>query len=269
MPGFVLPCARALHRPTEAGSLSKRKWTLAWSRCCAHRNAYPLDPPATSQSKAPLLHPLGMAAIFAAMKSAKFRWIALGAVGGGVLILGILGESWRTLDRYWPRLNEYLHSGTPSTQSDVEYLVAHFLSDAQRLDTLCVTDISSLRDENDALRFFKECRAQILAAKPIVDDMHARFEPIKTAWANEQKERVVPADCRNAFDTVFLKVGTYLSVWDREIAMFESVDPDSAKREDLGKAARRMAELEEAAVAALNALKEADPKFAKDACKGY
>ncbi len=31
-----------------ASSLSERKWTLAWSRCCAHKNAYPLDPSLSS-----------------------------------------------------------------------------------------------------------------------------------------------------------------------------------------------------------------------------
>jgi hypothetical protein len=43
MPVFAPPYARASHNPTAASSLSKLRWTPAWSRCCAHRNAYPLD----------------------------------------------------------------------------------------------------------------------------------------------------------------------------------------------------------------------------------
>src|SRR5262249_27506630 len=34
-PGFAPLCAKALNRPTSANSSRKKKWTPAWSRCCA------------------------------------------------------------------------------------------------------------------------------------------------------------------------------------------------------------------------------------------
>ncbi len=202
-----------------------------------------------------------------AMGRGKIGWAWMAVVG--VVVVGVLSEQWRVIDKYFPALNRFIHSGTPTTQSDVEYLVARFLSDAGRLDTLCVPDISSLRDENDAVRFLKGCRVQMLSARPVLDDMHARFEPLRAGWDREKTERAVPAECRNDLDAVFANVGAYLSKWDEEIAMFESVDLDSAKREEVRKAARRMAELEQEEVAALTALKEADPKLASNSCQGY
>src|SRR5579872_7224771 len=37
MRAFGQPFEKVSHRPTEVSSLKKKKWTLAWSRCCAHK----------------------------------------------------------------------------------------------------------------------------------------------------------------------------------------------------------------------------------------
>jgi hypothetical protein len=42
IPDFAPPFEKVSHRPTGA-NLLKKKWVPAWSRCCAHTNAYPLD----------------------------------------------------------------------------------------------------------------------------------------------------------------------------------------------------------------------------------
>ena len=40
---FRAAVRKGLHRPIGASSLKRKKWTPAWSRCCAPENAYPLD----------------------------------------------------------------------------------------------------------------------------------------------------------------------------------------------------------------------------------
>lgn len=207
--------------------------------------------------------------MFAAMKSTKLRWIAIGVVGGCALIFAVLGESWRTLDRHWPRLNEYLHSGTPTTRADLEYRLARFLADAKRLDTLCVSDPSTIHNENDAIGAFKNCRKQTLASKPVLEDMHAHYGQLKAIWEKETAERPVPAGCKNSLNQILTNVDAYMSVWDREFSLLESINPDTAKPEELGKTARQMSALELEAVAALDGLNKVDPKAASDACKGY
>jgi hypothetical protein len=198
--------------------------------------------------------------------------IALILIGLAAFI-AVLEESWRPVDRYFPKLNKYLHSGTPSTQSDLEYLVAHFGSDAYRLNKLCLPDNPpALRSVEEAVVFVKDCRAQMLAAKPVLDDLHVRFQQLKAAEAQETAQQSVPPECTNVVERVNRSFESYLALEDRTFAEWQSIDldltdPHSAKAKGVGEALRRLAGLEQGGAAAtLDELKGIDEKLIRDAC---
>lgn len=205
-----------------------------------------------------------------AMRRGKVGWVWM-AIVGVVMVVGVLGEQWRVIDKYFPALNRFIHSGTPTTQSDVEYVLAHLGSDADRLNNLCLPYApSALSNAEKAIVYLKDCRAQTLAARPTLDDLHVRFQQFKAAWAKETAERPVPAECRNVVQRVTTSFENYLSVEDQDFQIWESMNPDSATREELAKALRRSAGLEQGGVAAtLDELKGIDEKLIRDACTGY
>lgn len=93
-------------------------------------------------------------------------WLGIFSI---VIVIGVMNEKWQTIDKYFPALNRYLHSGKPTTQSDLEYLVAHFGSDADALNKLCLPDNPPAFDKiEEVVAYVKDCRAQTLAAKPIL-----------------------------------------------------------------------------------------------------
>jgi hypothetical protein len=204
------------------------------------------------------------------MRRARVSWVWMGIVGV-VIVIGVLSDQWRVLDKYLPALNKYIHSGTPTTQSDVEYVLAHLGSDADRLNNLCLPyDPSALSSQEKIIAFVKDCRAQTLAARPILDDLHIRFQQFKTAWGKETAERSVPADCRNVMQRVIATFEDYLSVEDQDFEIWQSMNPDSPAREELANALRRSAKLQQEGVAAtLEGLKGTDEKLIRDACAGY
>jgi hypothetical protein len=175
------------------------------------------------------------------------------------------------IDKYFPALNRYIHAGTPTTQSDMEYVLAHLRSDADQLNSLCLPfDPSALSTPEKIMAFVKDCRTQTLGARPILDDLHVRFQQFKAAWEKETAERSVPVDCRNFVQRVIATFENYLSVEDQDFEVWESMNLDSSSREELANALHRSAKLWQGEAAAkLEGLKGIDEKMAIEACKGY
>jgi len=99
----------------------------------------------------------------------KTRSALLLGIFGIVIVIGVMNEEWQTIDKYFPALNRYIHSGTPTAQSDVEYVLAHLDSDAGRLNALCMNDTSGRNGDESVIRYMADCRAQTLAARPLLD----------------------------------------------------------------------------------------------------
>ena len=205
-----------------------------------------------------------------AINRGRIRWVWV-AIVGVIVVFGVLSEEWQIIDKYFPGLNRFIHSGTPTTQSDLEYVLAHLQSDADRLNNLCLPfDPNAVSNTEQAIAFVRDCRAQTLAAKPTLDDLHVRFQQFKEAWTKETSERPVPAECKNGVERVITAFENYLSVEDQNFGIWESMNPDSATREDLANALRRSAKLEQGGVAAtLEGLKGIDEKLIREACNGY
>ena len=200
----------------------------------------------------------------------KTRLAFLLGIFGIVIVIGVMNEEWQTIDKHFPALNRFLHSGTPTTQSDVEYVLAHLDSDAERLNALCMKDTSGLNGEKDVIRYMADCRAQTLAARPLLDDLHVRFQQFKAGWEKETTERSVPTPCRNVVDRVITSFEHYLSGEDTEFKLWESLDPNSATGQERAQILRRLADLDQGGAAAtLDELKGIDEKLIRDACKGY
>jgi len=192
---------------------------------------------------------------------------------GIVMVISVLSEEWQAIDKYFPALNRYLHSGTPTTQSDLEYLVAHFGSDADALNKLCLPDNPPSLDKiEEVVAYVKNCRAQTLAARPILDDLHVRWQQLKAAMEQEKAQGSVPPECTSVMERVSRSFGNYLALEDRTFAEWQSIDPDSmdphsAKGKELGNTFRRLAGLEQGGAAAtLDELKGIDEKLIRDVC---
>jgi hypothetical protein len=195
----------------------------------------------------------------------------IGLIAVGLFaFIAVLEESWRPLEKYFPELNRYLHSGTPTTLADWEYFAAHLQSDVKRLDALCMADISSLHDERDVVRFVEDCHAQTLAARPVLDDLHDRSRQFRVAWEKEKTDRSVPTECKSATERVLASLDDYLAAEDEEFALWQSVNPDSATHEEIARTLRRAAELDLGSVASTSKeLKGTDEKLITDACRAY
>jgi hypothetical protein len=192
---------------------------------------------------------------------------------GLAAFIAVLEESWRPVDKYFPKLNKYLHSRTPATPSNLEYGVAHFGSDADRLNKLCLADNPpALRNIEEVIVYVKDCRAQTLAAKPVLDDLHIKFQQLKAAQAKETALPSIPPECKEVMERVNRSFENYLALQDKAFAEWQSINPDamdphSAKGTEVGKALRRLASLEQGGAAAtLEELKGIDEKLIRDAC---
>ena len=87
------------------------------------------------------------------------KWqIRLVAVGFG-LLTAFLDMEWKTVDKYFPKLNKVLHAGFPTTDGDVDYLIGHQQKDLQTLGDPCTDDMT-----------FEQCRVRIIANKPVLED---------------------------------------------------------------------------------------------------
>ncbi len=204
-----------------------------------------------------------------APKRGSSGWKIWLGFAGIVIVVAVLSEEWRTIDKYFPALNRFIHSATPTTRSDLEYTLVHFGADADQLDALCMTDFSSLHNKNDMIHYMKDCRTKTLAAKPALNDLHEQFQKIKTGWEKKTAEVSVPTECKNVMGRILTCFGNYISVADEEYVLWESTDPSSATGADIGRIFRRLAEFDQQAAAAQNQLKEIYASQASDVCKNY
>src|ERR1700744_387022 len=101
----------------------------------------------------------------AQLKDRKTRaWFTLNLqirlVGIGLgLVAAFLDLEWKTIDKYFPKLNKVLHAGFPTTNGDVDYLIGHLQKDLQTLGDPCTDEMT-----------FEQCRARIIANQPVLED---------------------------------------------------------------------------------------------------
>jgi serine protease Do len=92
----------------------------------------------------------------------------------------------------------------------------------------CLSRLTSARERwesltnNDGLPF-KQWQAQVLRAKPALDQMHAEWQTIR----NTIERYPVPQQCRIAADRFVVAFDRYLSVQDKLFAVYVSVDPEA------------------------------------------
>lgn len=178
------------------------------------------------------------------------RWkIRLVLIGIGV-IWAILDSEWKTIDKYFPKLNEYIHSGTPTSEGDVDYLSAHLQQDMEKWAQTCPEKIG-----------FKECRTRLIANKPVLADLRMRVTALNDAWVKELGERTVPNDCRTQMNEMLTAYRDYVRVEGNIVALLEPMGDqvDQSKAQLLNAAFDE----ENKAVAELQNLKSSH------ACDGY
>ena len=141
------------------------------------------------------------------------RWkIRLGLIGIGV-IWAILDSEWKTIDKYFPKLNEYVHSGTPTSEGDVDYLMAHLQQDMDKWAQVCPEKIG-----------FQECRTRLIANKPVLADMSTRVTALNDAWVKELGERTVPNNCQTQMNQMLTAYKDYVRVESSIVALVEPME---------------------------------------------
>lgn len=76
---------------------------------------------------------------------------------------------------------------------------------------------------------FKDCRKNMLAAQPILDDMKEQREALLAAWNAENNDRTIPASCREAMDAYESSMADYWAIEARVLQVYRSVNPDSTE----------------------------------------
>jgi hypothetical protein len=138
--------------------------------------------------------------------------IRLGLIGVGV-IWAILDSEWKTIDKYFPKLNEYIHSGTPTSEGDVDYLTAHLQKDMEKWSGVCPEKID-----------FQECRTRLIANKAVLADMSMRVTALNDAWVKELGERTVPTDCQTQMNQMLTAYKDYVRVESNIVALIEPME---------------------------------------------
>jgi len=138
------------------------------------------------------------------------RWkIRLALIGIGV-VCAILDSEWKAIDKYFPKLNEYVHSGTPTSEGDVDYLMAHLQQDMEKWAQTCPEKIG-----------FQECRARLMANKPVLADLTMRVTALNDAWVKELGERTVSNDCQTQMNQMLTAYKDYVRVESNIVALVE------------------------------------------------
>jgi hypothetical protein len=138
--------------------------------------------------------------------------IRLGLIGIGV-IWAVLDSEWKTVDKYFPKLNEYIHSGTPTSEGDVDYLSAHLQQDMEKWGQTCTEKIS-----------FQECRTRLIANKPILADLSVRVTALNEVWVKEVRERTVSQECQTQMNHILTAYKDYVRVETRIVALIEPIE---------------------------------------------
>lgn len=196
-------------------------------------------------------------------KSFKFK-VIYGIVAWCIALAVVLSSSWQFVDRHFPRLNKFFHSGSATSESDVDYRVAHLQQDFEAynkvVDTACPEGAS-----------FKDCRKSVLAGRPILNDMKEQYDALLAGWSSEKSERAVPDSCREAMDSYESSLFAYWTIEDQALRLYESVNPDS--KESIKSALPRFEEVshsEDAIIEKLNnSAKTVSTVFSRPECNGY
>lgn len=154
----------------------------------------------------------------AAKRNSGWGWKVRVAVIGMAVVWGILGSQWKAIDKYFPKLNEYIHSGTPTSEGDVDYLMAHLRQDMAQWGQTCPEKIG-----------FQECRTRLISNKPVLSDLNARVTALDDAWSKELSERTVSKECQARMNQLLTGYKDYVRAENNIVALIE---PISGKVED-------------------------------------
>lgn len=152
-------------------------------------------------------------------RSFKFK-VIYGVIIWTIALVLLLQEAPKMLEKYAPKFNAYLHSGTPTTEADIDYRTDHLLKAFEAYGSL----VGAACPEKAS---FKQCRAQMLNARPALDDMGIQYKAMENAWATEKRERSIPDSCKIPMDQYFSSIDGYWTTEDRALKIFASIDPDS------------------------------------------
>ena len=152
-------------------------------------------------------------------RSFKFK-VIYGVIIWTIALVLLLQGAPKMLDKYAPKLNAYLHSGTPTTEADMDYRIDHLVKSFKAYGSL----VEAACPEKAS---FKQCRAQMLNARPVLDDMGTQYKALATAWAAEKRERSIPGSCKIPMDQYFSSIEEYWTTEDLALKTFASIDPDS------------------------------------------
>jgi hypothetical protein len=152
-------------------------------------------------------------------RSFKFK-VIYGVIIWTIVLVLFLQDAPKILDKYAPKLNAYLHSGPPTTDADMDYRIDHLLKSFEAYGNL----VGAACPEKAS---FKQCRAQMLNARPALDDMGTQYKALATAWATEKRERSIPDSCKIPMDQYFSAIEGYWATEDHSLRIFASIDPDS------------------------------------------
>lgn len=152
-------------------------------------------------------------------RSFKFK-VIYGVIIWTIVLVLLLQDAPTILEKYAPKFNAYLHSGTPTTEADMDYRTDHLLKSFEAYGSL----VGAACPEKAS---FKECRARMLNARPVLNDMGTQYKALATAWAAEKRERSVPDSCKIPMDQYFSALEGYWTTEDQALRIFASIDPDS------------------------------------------
>lgn len=178
-----------------------------------------------------------------------------------VLIVGgtgaILSNYWKTLDRYFPRLNELIHSDV-SDQNDINYELYKLKQSEHAYNGgIAICD--------DSKTSLASCRSAFLASEPALVDIGARIDKLDSAWQKEVTQRTMPEVCRQAGSREYGGLKEYAFEEQRVMAVMKAVDPNSPP--SVAKMREQLTGIdpaEEAAIAAVTHF----PPWPKE-CAGY
>lgn len=140
-----------------------------------------------------------------------------------VLIIGgtgaILSNYWKTLDRYFPMLNELIHSDV-SDQNDINYQL-YKLKQSEH------TYSEGIARCDDSKTSLTSCRSAYLASEPALVDIGTRIGKLDSAWQKEVAQGAMPEVCRQAGSREYGALKEWVFEEQRVMAVMKAVDPNS------------------------------------------
>ena len=148
-----------------------------------------------------------------------FNWqIRLVAIGFG-LLAAFLDMEWKTVDKYFPKLNKVLHAGFPTTNGDVDYMIGHLQKDLQTLGDHCTDDMT-----------FDQCRARIIANKSVLEDYSQQVSKLDRAWTAEARREAVPEACQVEMNQILAAYKEFDTTEKDVLGVLETMDSEEATK---------------------------------------